>query len=66
MKCMSTALSTISGEQSSPYGMWRMEENQAWSWVLLVEGRQECEILWLHGIPALGIRPGIDWTAIGN
>jgi hypothetical protein len=58
---MSPFLTENSDKQSLPYGMWRMEENLAWGWILLVEGEQDCPTLWHHNIPALGIRPGIDW-----
>ena len=50
-----------SGSKAIPYGLWRVNLAQATDAIVLVEGESDCHVLWLHGIPALGIPGANNW-----
>ncbi len=47
------------GVQTSLYGLWRLEAARKAGYVVLVEGESDCQTLWQHGIPAVGL-PGAN------
>jgi len=45
------------GSKAILYGLERLSEAKADSYVVIVEGESDCQTLWLHGFPAIGL-PG--------
>ncbi len=43
------------------YGLKRLEEFKDSPFIVLVEGESDCQTLWYHGIPALGIPGANNW-----
>ncbi len=43
------------------YGLWRLAEARAAGYVVLVEGESDCQTLWHHEIPALGVPGAASW-----
>jgi hypothetical protein len=50
-----------SGTKPCLYGLHRIAEAQKAAQVVLVEGESDCQTLWFHGIPALGIPGAANW-----
>jgi hypothetical protein len=50
-----------SGTKPCLYGLHRLAEAQKAAQVVLVEGESDCQTLWFHGIPALGIPGAANW-----
>jgi hypothetical protein len=50
-----------SGTKPCLYGLNRLAEVRQQGQVALVEGESDCQTLWLHGIPALGIPGAANW-----
>jgi hypothetical protein len=48
------------GSKPCLYGLWRTEENEA-EYICLVEGESDCQTLWLHRFPALGLPGAATW-----
>jgi len=49
------------GATVAPYGLWRLDGARAAGSVVLVEGESDCQTLWQHGVPALGIPGASTW-----
>src|ERR1039457_2660207 len=47
------------GSKACLYGLWRLKEYSDCKYVCLGEGESDCQTLWLHNFPALGL-PGAD------
>jgi hypothetical protein len=47
------------GDKPRLYGLWRIAAPE---YVVLVEGESDCQTLWFHGIPALGIPGAGSWS----
>jgi hypothetical protein len=50
-----------SGTKPCLYGLHRLAAAQAAGQMVLVEGESDCQTLWSHGIPALGIPGAANW-----
>jgi hypothetical protein len=49
------------GNKAMPYGLWRLEAARKGGSVALVEGESDCQTLWFHRLPALGIPGAKTW-----
>jgi hypothetical protein len=49
------------GTKPCLYGLSRLSEARQRKQVVLVEGESDCQTLWFHGIPALGIPGAANW-----
>src|SRR5215208_5703824 len=54
---------TKSGDKHRLYGLWKLEEAKEADYVWLVEGESDCQTLWFHGEPAVGIPGANGWKA---
>jgi hypothetical protein len=50
-----------SGDKPRPYGLRLLVEARKAEYVVLVEGESDCQTLWFHEIPALGIPGASNW-----
>jgi hypothetical protein len=50
-----------SGAKPTLYGLWRIALTTESEYVVLVEGESDCQTLWHHEIPALGIPGAGNW-----
>jgi hypothetical protein len=50
-----------SGSKLCLYGLWRLHEAAQACYVVLVEGESDCQTLWFHYVPALGIPGAGTW-----
>jgi hypothetical protein len=56
-------IKTKSGNKHRLYGLWNLEEAHKTGYAWLVEGESDCQTLWYHGEPALGIPGAHGWKA---
>ena len=49
------------GSKPLLYGLWRLPQCRQQGYVVLVEGESDCQTLWFHNIPALGIPGAGNW-----
>jgi hypothetical protein len=49
------------GTSPTLYGLWRLPDAQRAGFICLVEGESDCQTLWLHGVPALGLPGAALW-----
>lgn len=52
---------SVKGGKLLPYGLWRLADARQAGYVLLVEGESDCQTLWHHGLPALGVPGAATW-----
>jgi hypothetical protein len=48
------------GSKACPYGVWRLPEYSG-RYLCLVEGESDCQTLWLHKFPAVGLPGAATW-----
>jgi hypothetical protein len=53
-----------SGSRPYLYGLHRLADARKAQYVVLVEGESDCQTLWFHKIPALGIAGAANWNEI--
>ena len=51
-----------SGTKAVPYGLWRLKDAHARGYIVIVEGESDCQTLWYHGVPALGLPGASTWS----
>lgn len=49
------------GDELIPYGVWRLREAREQGDITIVEGESDCQRLWHHGYPALGVPGAGSW-----
>jgi hypothetical protein len=49
------------GTKLSPYGLWRLDRARLAEYVIIVEGESDCQTLWYHDRPALGLPGAGTW-----
>ena len=49
------------GSKPCLYGLWRLGQGKEAGYVFLVEGESDCQTLWYHGFPALGVPGASNW-----
>jgi hypothetical protein len=54
---------TRKGDKHRLYGLWKLEEAREVGYAVLVEGESDCQTLWFHGEPAVGIPGANGWKA---
>ena len=54
---------TRKGDKHRPYGLWKLEEAREAGYAWLVEGESDCQTLWFHEEPAVGIPGANGWKA---
>ena len=54
---------TRKGDRHRLYGLWKLEEAREAGYAILVEGESDCQTLWFHGVPAVGIPGANGWKA---
>jgi hypothetical protein len=54
---------TRKGDKHRLYGLWKLEEAKEAGYAWLVEGESDCQTLWFHGQPAVGIPGANGWKA---
>jgi hypothetical protein len=54
---------TRKGDKHRLYGLWKLEEAREAGLAILVEGESDCQTLWFHGVPAVGIPGANGWKA---
>jgi hypothetical protein len=52
---------TKSGDRHRLYGLWKLEKAKEAGYAWLVEGESDCQTLWYHEEPALGIPGANGW-----
>ncbi len=62
-----TKVKTKKDDRHHLYGLWRLDKAKEAGYCWLVEGESDCQTLWFHGEPAVGI-PGangwkVEWAA---
>lgn len=54
---------TKKGDKHRLYGLWRLDKAREAGYVWLVEGESDCQTLWFHEEPAVGIPGAKGWKA---
>ena len=54
---------TRKGDKHRLYGLWKLDEAREAGYAVLVEGESDCQTLWFHGEPAVGIPGANGWKA---
>jgi len=54
---------TRKGDKHRLYGLWKLEEAREAGYTWLVEGESDCQTLWFHEEPAVGIPGAKGWKA---
>ena len=54
---------TRMGDKHRLYGLWKLDEAREAGYAALVEGESDCQTLWFHGVPAVGIPGANGWKA---
>ncbi|MDP9480782.1 MAG: hypothetical protein M3R38_34820, partial [Actinomycetota bacterium] len=52
---------TKRGDKHRLYGLWKLEEARAAGYAFLIEGESDCQTLWFHGEPGVGIPGANGW-----
>jgi len=50
-----------SGDKPTLYGLWRLADARTAGYAILCEGPSDCQTLWHHNIPALGLPGAGNW-----
>lgn len=57
----SRRFSWATGSKALPYGLERLSDARQAGYIVLVEGESDCQTLWYHGLPALGMPGATNW-----